>query len=174
MRDGCALTEHDVQGTVKFGGGGLMMWGCITSQGVGRARRIIGDMDPQLYTDILDSEFLQTLEYYGLEKEEIVFQQDNDPNHTSRIARRWFKDNEVKVLQWPAQSPDLNPIEHLWAYLKQGLAKSKLAPTNIDELWGRVQEEWMKIPKQECINLIENMPGRIAVMLKAKGGYTKH
>jgi hypothetical protein len=113
MRDGCALTEHDVQGTVKFGGGCLMMWGCITSQGVGRARHIIDNMNPQLYTDILDNEFLQTLEYYGLEKEEIVFHQDNDPKHTSRIARRWLKDNEVNALEWAAQSPDLNPIEHL-------------------------------------------------------------
>ena len=108
--------------------------GLITSQGVGRACRIIGNMDPQLYTYILDNEFLQTLEYYGLEKEEIVFQQDNDPKHTSRIARRWFEDNEVSALQWPAQSPDLNPIEHLWARLKQRLAKTKPAPTNIDEL----------------------------------------
>ena len=151
-----------------------MMWGCITSQGVGHARRIIGNMKAPLYADILDDEFLQTLEYYGLEKEEIVFQQDNDPKHTSHIARRWFKDNKVNVLEWPAQSPDLNPIEHLWAHLKQQLAKAKPAPTNIDELWGRVQGEWINIPKQTCINLIESMPGRIAAMLRAKGGYTKH
>src|SRR5690348_8348512 len=171
MRDGCALTEHDVQGTVKFGGGGLMMWGCITSQGVGRARRIIGDMDPQLYTDILDNEFLQTLEYYGLEKEEIVFKQDNDPKHTSRTARQWL---EVNVLEWLAQSSDLNPIEHLCTHLEQRPAKSKPAPTNIDELWERVQGEWKSISKREYINLIESMPGRIAAMLRAKGGYTKH
>ena len=131
-------------------------------------------MNPQLYTDILDNEFLQTLEYYGLEKEEIVFHQDNDPKHTSRIAHQWLEDNEVNVLECPAQSPDLNPIEHLWAHLKQQLAKAKPAPTNIDELWERVQDEWMKIPKQTCINLIESMPGRISAMLRAKGGYTKY
>ena len=78
------------------------------------------------------------------------------------------------MLEWSAQSPDLNPIEHLWAYLKQRLAKSKPAPTNIDELWGRVQDEWMNIPKRECINLIKSMSGRIAAMLKAKNGYTKY
>jgi transposase len=174
MRDGSALTEHDVQGTVKFGGGGLMMWGCITSQGVGHPCRIIGNMDAHLYTEILNNEFLQTLEYYGLEKEEIVFQQDNDSKHTSRPACQWFRDKRVEVLEWPSQSPDLNPIEHLWAHLKQRLAKAKPAPTNIDELWWRAQEEWMNIPKQTCINLIESMPGRIAAMLRAKGGYTKY
>ena len=113
-----------------------MMSRGITSQGVGRARRIIGTMKVSFYANILDNEFLQTLEYYGLEKEEIVFQHDNDPKHTSRIARQWLKDNEVNVLEWAAQSPDLNPIEHLWAHLRQQLAKTKPAPTNINELWG--------------------------------------
>src|SRR5690348_18360649 len=73
-------SEHDVQARVKLGGGGLMMCGCITSQGVGHARRITGNMKAPLYADILDDEFLQTLERYGLEKEEIIFQQDNDPS----------------------------------------------------------------------------------------------
>jgi len=99
MWDGWALTEHDVQGTVKFGGGGLMMSRGITSQDVGRARRIIGTMKVSLYANILNNEFLQTLEYYGLEKENIVFQQDNDPNHTSRIAHQWLEANEVNVLE---------------------------------------------------------------------------
>ena len=171
---GSAITEQHVKGTVKGGGGSLMMWGCMTAQGVGHACRIDGGMDARLYTHILGDEFLQTLAYYGLNKKEITFQQDNDSKHTSHPARQWFRDNGVEVLKWPSQSPDLNPIEHLWHRLKRQLAAYKTEPASIDELWERVQAEWEKIPVQACIDLIESMPRRIAAVLKAKGGYTKY
>ena len=171
---GGALTEQHVEGTVKFGGGSLMMWGCMMAQGVGHACRIDGNMDAQLYTHILGDEFLGTLEHYGLEVDKIVFQQDNDPKHTSRIARQWLEDNGVSVLEWPAQSPDLNPIENLWRHLKRQLAGYSTSPTSVHELWERVEAEWKKIPAQVCIDLIKSMPRRIAAVLKAKGGYTKY
>jgi hypothetical protein len=104
------LTAQHVQRTVKFSGGSLMLWDCMTAQDVGYASRINGRMDAQLYAEILDDEFLKTLRDYELDVDEIVFQQDNDPKHPSRIARKWFEDNGIEVLEWPAQSPDLNPI----------------------------------------------------------------
>jgi transposase len=173
-RPGQSLTEHEVEGTVKFGGGSLMMWGCMTAQGVGHACRIDGNMDAQLYTRILGDEFLWTLSYYELDVDKIVFQQDNDSKHTAHIARQWFKKKRVKVLDWPSQSPDLNPIEHLWRRLKQQLAGYPTKARSIDELWERVEVEWEKIPAQVCVNLIESMPRRVTAVLKAKGGYTKY
>jgi hypothetical protein len=171
---GGALTTHHVQGTVKFGGGSLMLWGCMTAKGVGYAARIDGRMDAELYRSILDDELLETIDYYGFGKDDIIFQQDNDPKHTSRIARQWFEDNGIAVLDWPPQSPDLNVIEHLWFHLKQQLATYDEEPNGMTELWERVEHQWEKIPVETCMKLIESMPSRISAVLKAKGGYTKY
>jgi transposase len=151
-----------------------MMWGCMTAQGVGYACRIDGRMDSELYISILRDQLLPTTEYYDLEASRIIFQQDNDPKHTSKTARQWFEANGIEVLEWPAQSPDLNPIEHLWVHLKRKLNEYETEPKGILELWERVDAEWNLIPPQVCMDLIESMPRRIAAVLKAKGGYTKY
>lgn len=173
-KGGSALTDQVVSGTLKFGGGSLMVWGCMTPQGVGYMCKIDGRMDAELYTSILQDDFLATVQFYGLDKEELIFQQDNDPKHTSLKAANWFKKNKVNVLKWPAQSPDLNPIEHLWQHLKRQLNAYEVPPAGIHELWEQVQVEWEKIPKEVCVNLIESMPRRIQAVIKAKGGHTKY
>ena len=71
-----------------------------------------------------------------------VFQMDNDPKHTSKVVKK-FKDNKVKVLELPSQSPDLNPIEHLWAELKKHVRARR--PTNLPQLHKLCQEECAKI-----------------------------
>jgi transposase len=168
------LTDRHIQGTVKFGGGNLMIWGCMSAEGVGYACHIDHRMDAKVYTDILDDYLLPTIDYYDLEKDNIIFQQDNDSKHTSKAAQKWFENNEIEVLEWPAQSPDLSPIEHLWEYLERRLAAYKTEPKGMLELWERIEIEWDKIPLEVCMNLIESMPRRIAAVLKAKGGYTRY
>jgi hypothetical protein len=159
------LTTQHVKNTVKFGGGSVMVWGCMTAQGAGYATHIDGHMDAELYARILDDKFLQTLDYFGLDTKEIVFQQDNDSKHTSKTASQWFKNHGIKVLSWPSQSPDLNPMEHLWHYLKQQLAAYETEPVSIHQLWEHIETEWDKIPAQFCINLVESMPRQF----KSKG-----
>jgi transposase len=171
---GSRITQQHVVGTVKYGGGCIMLWGCMTARGVGFMCRIDGRMDAELYTSILDDYVFPTLDYYEMDRDDFVFQQDNDPKHTSRMAQEWFEANEVELLDWPAQSPDINPIEHLWQHLKRKLADYETAPSSMHELWQRVETEWEKIPKEVCLDLIKSMPRRISAVLKAKGGYTKY
>lgn len=77
-------------------------------------------------------------------------------------------------MDWPPQSADLNPIEHLWDYLKKRLGEYNEPPTSMAQLWERVQVEWENIPASVCQKLIESMPRRVEAVLKAKGGYTKY
>src|SRR3984957_13248717 len=171
---GEGLSDRLVQGTQKFGGGSVMVWGCMLWDGPGYACKIDGRMDGDLYLKILEDDFQASLSYYGKSAGDVIFQQDNDPKHTCKKAKAWFQDNDFNVLLWPAQSPDLNPIEHLWDHLKRRLSEHEVAPKGILELWERVEEEWNKIDVEVCQNLIESMPRRVAAVLKAKGGYTKY
>ena len=79
-----------------------------------------------------------------------VFQQDNDPKHTSKKATKWFQDNNIEVMAWPAQSPDISPIEHLWVDLKKAFKKYPTRPKGVHELLDRVVKEWNKIQPEIC------------------------
>jgi hypothetical protein len=173
-RPGKQLSMSDVRGTLKFGGGSIMFWGCMSVHGPGFGCRIDGKLNTDLYVQILGGEMLDSIQLFGFDTDAFVFQQDNDPKHTSRAAREWFISNKINVLDWPAQSPDLNPIEHLWAHLKRQLADYDEAPVSMNDLWLRVEAEWDKIKKETCADLIHSMPKRVAAVLKAKGKYTKY
>jgi hypothetical protein len=87
-RPGEALSGCLVKDTVKHGRGSIMLWGCMLWEGVGFATRIEGKMDAQLYTAILEDELQRSLEYYGKSPQDIIFQQDNNPKHTSKLAKK--------------------------------------------------------------------------------------
>ncbi len=86
--------------------------------------------------------------------------------------KNWFNDHVVTVLDWPANSPDLNPIENLWGIVKRKMRDTR--PNNADELKATVKETWASIPPQQCHKLITSMPRRIEAVIKAKGAPTKY
>lgn len=163
-----------VQHLYKHGGGSLMLWGCFMWEGPGFIAKIDGGLDSNLYVDILQDDYLNSLKYYSRSLKNSIFQQDNDPKHTSKLTQTWLQNNKVTVLTWPSFSPDLNPIENLWAILKRRLAAYESPPTSVSNLFERVSEEWNKIDQNLCKSLIESMPDRIQAVIKSKGGQTKY
>ncbi len=97
-----------------------------------------------------------------------VFQHDNYPKHT----KEWLKKQHIKVLEWPSQSPDLNPIENLWRELKVRVAKRQ--PRNLNDLERICKEEWDKIPPEMCANLVANYKKRLTPVIANKGFATKY
>ena len=97
---------------------------------------------------------------------------DNDKKFNSGMVAEWCHNNGVTVLDFPPYSPDLNPIENVWAYLKYTI--TSLNPKNVDELRKLVVSEWGKIPLKKLQNCIKSMPKRCQAVIANNGYKTKY
>ena len=170
-RDAEPIQPRHVQKTVKHGGGNIKLWSCITYEGVGYVVKIDNTLDQHLYKEILKDDLARTIGDYGIEKQKVIFQHDNDPKHTAGSVKEWLSNQEFEVMRWPAQSPDLNPIENMWALLKQRLYRNyETPPKGMIEHWERIGQTWYQITKEECQKVIDTMPDRCQQVI-AKNGY---
>lgn len=162
---------ENTRGTVKHGGGSVMVWGCISSYGVGNLVFIDGIMDKNHYLNILKNNLIQSAEKMGLNNT-FKFYQDSDSKHKSRIVQEFLLYRCPKILQSPPQSPDLNPIENLWDELDRKIRKTPI--TSIAELKQRLATEWSNITVEYLKKITNNMPNRLRHVLKQNGYATKY
>ncbi|KAG1040661.1 hypothetical protein G6F43_012246 [Rhizopus delemar] len=169
------IFSDETKKTVKHEGGNIMVWSCLTWEGIGWIVDVGHRISSEGYLEVLKDDLLKTMRSYGLDSSKMVFQQDNDPKHTSKVVKEWIDQQPFEALKWPPQSPDLNPIEHMWAHLKRELFHSyETPPSSMHELWERIGQTWYAISKEECQKYIESMPKRCAAVIRAKGLWTKY
>ena len=170
-RKGEQMVSTHMVPTVKHGGGGVMVWGWFAGDTVGDLFKIEDTLNQHGYHSILQRRAIPSgLRLVG---PSFIFQQDNDPKHTSRLCKGYLtkkeSDGVLCQMTWPPQSPDLNPIEMVWDEMDRRV-KAK-GPTSAQHLWELLQDCWKTISGDDLMKLIERMPRVCKAVIKAKGGY---
>jgi hypothetical protein len=150
----------------------VMFWGCFGYR-YGASNPVNGMMNAFQYKEILRDHLLPQLQQWDL-SDEGIFQQDNAPCHKASSVMKLLNDEGVRLLEWPPYSPDLSPIENLWAIVKR---KVHIEAFNCkEELIARVLDIWNNddAVKTNCQSLIEGMPRRINACIAARGGVIKY
>ena len=126
-------------------------------------------MNAQQYLDLLKNKLKLHMTIHNCS----VFMQDGAPCHRAKIVTQFLKSKKIHLLDWPGNSPDLNPIENLWKVLKDKVSERQ--PTNAKMLEQAIKEVWVReITIEYCRNLVESIPKRSEAVIKAKGGPTKY
>ena len=144
----------------------IMVWGCFSSIGVGNFYLVEGIMTKEQYLHILENEMLPSARrLFG--DSEWKFQEDNDPKLTAKVCKQFHIDRKTNRIEWPAQSPDLNPIENLWSILDERCKNRQ--PNSKQELFNILKSEWNKLDISLLTSLVDSMPNRIQQVIKNKG-----
>ena len=180
--------SKNIQPTVKHGGGvSQMIWACFIGDKLGPIVFIEGMVNRDVYQGVLKEHLIPFLDALKKDGEvNLEFQQDNAKPHTAKSTKRFLGELAekygLKIMEWPPNSPDLNPIEHLWAELKLELFRRYPDTVSLKgssdtvrvELRQRLHEVWWDIGQDVLKRLIESMPRRVKEVLTARGWYTSH
>lgn len=150
---------------------GIMVWGCMSAGGMGSLKFIDGTVNADKYQQILENTLLPSITKL-FPNRDCIYQQDGASCHTAKSTKKWFGDHNVRVLSWPASSPDLNVIETVWHKMKQQLRNHP--QRTIPELRAKLQEIWSSFTLENCEALVKTMPARIQAVIKAKGDVTSY
>jgi hypothetical protein len=170
---GEALNEnyiaHKIAHPVK-----VNVWGCFCAKGQGYSFIFNENLDAQLMKTILSSHLIPSAQlHFNVDAaEEWWFLHDNDKKFTSGLVQTYLHNAGIQVIDFPAYSPDLNPMENLWATMAREVEKHN-CPT-LEDLQDRVAEVWKNLSVEHMQNLVASMPKRIAAVIAAEGGHTDY
>ncbi len=173
LRSNCKMPEQFITPAVQGGGGRLLIWGAIWTDGRSGLFVTRQTMTSELYNQVLTANVPRMQLQMGDPQRDWLFMEDNAPAHKSRKTQQHKEAMGLRCIDWPARSPDLNPIEHVWSLMKN--IKRKLTRAdNMVILEQNIQKAWTEI-SQETINaLINSMTRRVAEVIKQRGGNTHY
>lgn len=156
----------------SFGGGSVMVWGGISLTGKTRLVIIGGNLNAERYRDeILQPVAIPYLHSLGPNS---ILQDDNARPHRAGFLRDYLQNLGVERMEWPASSPDLNPIEHLWDQLGRAVRARVTNTTTLADLRQMLDEEWDAIPQQCVTRLVTSMRRRCQAVVAVYGSSTRY
>ncbi len=151
--------------------GKINVWGGLSYNGVTKLHQIDGIMNGEMYTEILETVFYpEANRLYS--NGNFMLVEDNDPKHTCKVAKQWITTRRVHKLDWPSQSPDLNPIENLWSILDRRCGSRR--PNNDEDLFEILKHTWETLPLELLHRLVDSMPDRLTACIESNGWQTKY
>ena len=156
--------------TVKFPAG-VMVWGCFSGEkGCGHLFFLDKNvnMNAAVYVNVLENHMLP----FYRQHENAFFLQDGAPCHRAKSVKKFLSEKNIKLIEWPGHSPDLNPIENLWNDIKRKIGR--LPISSVDCLVAKLRTLWADVDPEYCRKLCDSMPKRINAVLKVKGDMTKY
>ena len=171
-RQGERYADATVREHNRYGGGSVMVWGGMSLGTRTPLLPIDGILNGVRYRDeVLRPVAVPALAALG---QGAIFQDDNAPAHRARLVTNFLGQQNVNRMIWPACSPDLNPIEHLWDVLGQRLRSNHAPPATLARLTQILQMEWNAIPQATLQNLVRSMRRRCQACIQARGGHTRY
>ncbi|GFV23051.1 transposable element Tcb2 transposase [Trichonephila clavipes] len=158
---------HNTEGLVGWYGGGISIGGRTDLHIIRN-----GTLTSRRYAD----EILRphVIPYAGAIGDSFVFQDDNARPHRARLVENMLEAETIQRMEWPACSPDLNPIEHVWDMFGRRIAARPRPPATVRDLEIALLEEWNSIPQSLIDNLIASMANRCAAVLAVRGDHTPY
>lgn len=159
------IAQHD-----RYGGGSIMIWGGIWYDGKTEAVLVHGTLNGERYVnEIVIPHVVPCAAAHAL-----VLQQDNARPHTSNVTRAALNENQVAILSWPARSPDLSPIEHIWDVIQRSISENYDPATSLQQLAQQVTASWNQVSQQIIQHLIESVPRRLQECVDRRGNHTRY
>ena len=171
--DGFHYDWHDLNKEFQFyskrayGGGSVMIWAAFSSKGKTPIVFLNGRQSSINYINTLNEHLIPFGQ--SVDENNWIFQQDNASIHTAGTVKQWFLENDINVLEWPAKSPDLNPIENLWGILARNVYLNKPAYCSVSALKQAIQSEWGKIDENVLKSLSNSMKTCVAACFRNRG-----